>query len=289
MKFKDWVYFILLSFVWGSSFLFIKIGLQEVGPATLVAFRLLFGLLGLTAVSLYFKPKFPTDRNTWLALLLLGVTNTTLPFVLISWGEQHIDSGVAAVLNATVPIFAVLLGHSVLHDEKLTRVRFLGVAIGFSGVVMLMNQSLGVENFTQNLLGQSAVVLASLLYAGSSVFARWRLTAVPPMVQALVTVAVADVLSWILVLFFEPLHEFPQLPNTWFAFLWLGLLGSCIAYLLYFSLIRNIGATKTTMVTYIMPPIGVILGLVFLQEKLDWNLALGLLFIVGSVRLVNKK
>ncbi|MCI0706250.1 MAG: EamA family transporter [Ignavibacteriae bacterium] len=289
MKFKDWLYFVMLSLAWGSSFLFIKIGVQEVGPATLVSFRLLFGLIGLAAVTLYFKPKFPTERNTWLALILLGITNTTLPFVLISWGEQYIDSSVAAVLNATVPIFAVLLSHYLLHDEKITVVRLTGVVIGFAGVVVLMNKSLGVENFTQNLLGQGAVVLASLLYAVSSVFARRRLTGVPPMVQALVTVAVADFFSWILVFSFEPMQQLPQLPLTWFSFAWLGLVGSCTAYLLYFSLIRNIGATKTTMVTYFMPPIGVVLGLVFLGEQLDWYLALSFVLIVGSVWLVNKK
>ena len=289
MKFKEWVYFILLSLVWGSSFLFIKIGVQEVGPVTLVAFRLLFGLLGLTAVWVYYKPEFPKGRSVWFALTLLGITNTTLPFILISWGEQFIDSGVAAVLNATVPIFAVLIAHYVLHDEKITMLRFLGISAGFAGVVILMNKSLGVENFTQNILGQGAVVLASLLYAGSSVFARWKLTSVSPVVQALVTVAVADLLSWILVLFLEPIHELPKLPLTWFAFVWLGLLGSCVAYLLYFWLIRNIGSTRSTMVTYVMPPIGVILGVVFLQEQLDWNLALSLIMIVGSVWLVNKK
>ncbi|HEY4611745.1 MAG TPA: EamA family transporter [Bacteroidota bacterium] len=289
MKFKEWVYFILLSLVWGSSFLWIKVGVQEVGPATLVAFRLLFGALGLMAVWFYYKPEFPKERSTWAALGLLGITNTTLPFVLISWGEQFIDSGVAAVLNATVPIFVVLIAHYVLHDEKITKARLLGVTAGFAGVVILMNKSFGIENFTQNILGQGAVVLASLSYAGSSVFARWKLTSVSPIVQALVTVAVADTATWLLVLTVEPLHEVPKLPATWVAFAWLGLLGSCVAYLLYFYLIRHIGSTRTTMVTYLMPPIGVVLGLVFLQERLDWNLASGLLLIVGSVWLVNKK
>jgi drug/metabolite transporter (DMT)-like permease len=163
------------------------------------------------------------------------------------------------------------------------------VLVGFFGIVILMNKSLGLENFSQHMLGQGAVVLASLLYAGSSVYARLRLTGVSPMVQALVTVAVADAATWVLLLFFEPMTQLPQLPLTWIAFAWLGLIGSCTAYLLYFSLIRSIGATKTTMVTYIMPPVGVVLGLVFLQEQLDWNLALSLLLIVGSVWMVNKK
>lgn len=287
MKLKEWLSFFALSLAWGSSFLFIKIGVQEVGPATLVAYRLLFGAIGLGMVCLLFRPAFPTERRVWLAMALLGFTNTTLPFVLISWGEQHIDSGLAAVLNATVPIFAVVIAHVVLHDENITKWKIAGIVAGFVGVAVLMRRDLGAGQATQNLLGQGAVVLASLAYAGSTVYARKRLIGVPPMVQALVTVTVADILTWMLVMAGEPLR-LPQLPITWLSFLWLGLIGSCVAYLLYFYLIQSIGSTRTTMVTYVLPVVGVTLGVVFLDEALDAGLLLGLSLVIGSLWLVNK-
>jgi hypothetical protein len=106
LKIKDWLAFILLGLAWGSSFLWIKIAVQEVDPFTLVAFRLLFGILGLLAVVAINRPAWPKDRRLWLALALLGLTNTAIPFVLISWGELYIDSAVAALFYASSPVFA---------------------------------------------------------------------------------------------------------------------------------------------------------------------------------------
>src|SRR5215510_14594811 len=120
MKLKHWVLFILLGAIWSSSFMWIKIAIREVGPVTLVAFRVSFGLLFGIVVILLQRVQLPRDLKTWATLLLLGLTNIAIPFFLISWGEQTIDSAVASILDATVPLFAIVLAHFLLKDDKMT-------------------------------------------------------------------------------------------------------------------------------------------------------------------------
>ena len=288
MKTKDWAAFIALSLAWGSSFLWIKIGLQELGPITLVALRLLFGILGLLVVVAYNRPKFPDNRRLWGALAILGIIQTALPFLLITWGQQFIDSAVAAILNSTVPLFTMLLAHWYLQDDRLTLQRVIALLIGFFGVVVLLVRDL--DGGTQSsLLGQAAVLVAAICYAFSAVFARRNAKGVSPIVQAFVPLLVADALMWALVPLFESPLVLPSLPISWLAILWLGLIGSCIAYLLYYYLLHAIGPTRTTMVTYTFPVVGVALGVIFLNETLDVNLLLGAVLVVTSIVIVNRQ
>ncbi len=289
MKAKDWGAFLLLSVVWGSSFLWIKVALDEIGPVTLVAFRLLFGALGLLIVLAMRRPPLPTDRTTWLKLALLGLTNTAIPFVLISWGEQFIDSGVTSILNASVPLFALVMAHFWLADERITWMRAVGLLIGFAGIVVLVSRDLSVESLGQNLPGQIAVLVAAAFYAFSSVFTRRALGSVSPIVQAFVPLVVADLATWAMVPALELPWRGPTLPITWLALAWLGLLGSCVAYLLYFNLIHAIGATRTAMVTYVIPVTGVALGVIFLGEQFDWLLLAATALIVTGIGIVNSR
>ncbi|MFB6286327.1 MAG: DMT family transporter [Candidatus Bipolaricaulia bacterium] len=289
MHAKDWLLFSLLALIWGSSFLWIKIAVQEVGPVTLVAYRLLFGAVGLIAIVAIKRPPMPRERRTWLTLLVLGFTNTAVPFVLISWGETHIDSGVASILNGTVPLFTLLIAHFILHDERMTWMRFAGLMAGFGGVVALMSRDVGPAGFDQSIVGQLAVLGAAICYAGSSVFARRNLGDVAPMFQALMIVLVADTALWLSVPAVESPVIVPRNPLTWLALAWLGLLGSCVAYLIYFGLIQRAGPTRTVMVTYVMPIVGVLLGVTFLNEPLDWRLGLGTALVASGVWAVNRR
>ncbi len=289
MQPKDWMLFGLLALIWGSSFLWIKIAVQEVGPFTLVAYRLLFGAVGLFVIVAVKRPPLPRERPTWLTLLVLGFSNTAVPFVLISWGETHIDSGVASILNGTVPLFTLLIAHFLLHDERMTWTRFAGLLAGFGGVVALMSRDVGPTGFEQDIVGQLAVLGAAVCYAGSSVFARRNLGNVAPMFQALTIVLVADVALWASVPVVESPVVIPTEPLTWLALLWLGLLGSCVAYLIYFGLIQRAGPTRTVMVTYVMPIVGVLLGVTFLNEPLDWKLGLGTVLVASGVWAVNRR
>ncbi len=287
MKTRDWLVFSLLGLVWGSSFLWIKVAVQEVGPATLVGFRLLIGLLGLAVVVAVRRPVLPRDRRTLIVLGLVGITNTALPFILISWGEQFIDSAIASILNGTVPLFTIVIAHLFLHDDRITPARVLGLITGFLGVVVLMSRDLGPDAVGGNVLGQAAVLAAALSYAGSSVIARRNLRQVDSVVQAFLPLISADTVAWITAFASESPLQIPRLPITWLALAWLGLLGSCLAYLLYFHLLHSVGPTRATMVTYVFPVVGVILGVVFLDELADWHLVIGATLVALGIAVVN--
>lgn len=288
MKAKNWLALITLGVLWGSSFLWIKIALDEIGPFLLVAIRLVFGAVALLAMLTFRHPALPRDWRPWGVLALLGLTNTALPFVLITWGEQYIDSGLTAILNGTVPLFSLIIAHFALDDEHITLNRAGGLLVGFVGVIVLVGPTLG-SGLRGRLLGQLAVLAAAFFYAVSSVIAKKGLKDVPPMVQAAATVAVADALAWGAALGVEGPLMLPALPLTWFALAWLGILGSCVAYLLYFYLIQQIGAARSTMVTYIIPVVGVALGVIFLGEQLSWALGLGATLVVSGIWIVNAK
>lgn len=288
MKTKDWLAFAGLSLAWGSSFFWIKIAVAEVGPFLLVALRVLFGILGLVAVALWRRPEWPKDRRAIGALLLLGITNTALPFVLISWAEIHIDSAVAAILNGSVPLFTMLIAHFALTDDRMTRQRVIGLVVGFIGVIVLTLRDLQGD-IRLNLLAQGAMMLAVLFYSGSSVYARRSAQGVSPIVHALIPLFSADAFIWGGALLSESPIALPMQGITWIALLWLGLIGSCIAYLLYFYLVHSIGPTRATMVTYMFPVVGITLGVAFLGERLDLSLILGAALVLGSLLIVNRK
>ncbi len=289
MRFREWGAFTLLGAIWGTSFLWIKIALQDIGPFTLVAFRILFGLLGLLVVMRLRRQSFPRDRRIILAFLILSVFQTALPFTLISWGETRIDSAVASILNATMPLFTIVIAHFWLLDEKLTLSRMAGLVVGFAGVVILMSRDLGPAGLRGNLLGQLAVLGAAISYSVGVTFTRRHLQGQSPVVQSTLTLLFADVILWLVTPFAEHPIRLPALPITWLALLWLGLLGSCTAYLLYFYLINTWGATRASVVTYVFPVIGLILGIVFLNEAVDLRLVIGSLLVVAGIVVVNLK
>jgi drug/metabolite transporter (DMT)-like permease len=287
MKPREWAVFIALGLIWGSSFLWIKVAVQEVDAFTLVSWRLLFGTLGMVVVIALRRPPFPRNGRTWVALAVLGIINTALPFVLISWGEKSIDSAVAAVLNSTVPLFTLVIAHLFLHDEQITARKVVGLLIGFAGVLALMARDLELEGMRAGVLGQAAVLVAALSYASASVFARRTMREISPLVQAFVPMAFADAIVWTAATQVGDPGRLPALPITWVALLWLGLLGSCVAYLLYYGLLHSVGATRAVMVTYIFPVVGVALGVLFLNELADWHLLVGGILVVASIAVVN--
>lgn len=285
MKLKHWLVFILLGGIWSSSFLWIKIAVGEVGPITLVAFRVLFGLLFGLVVILVQRTKLPRTFGEWFPVLLLGIVNVAIPFFLISWGEQAIDSAVAAILDATVPLFTIVIAHVALHDDKITIPKLLGLLVGFAGVIVLMSKDIGAS--TSSLLGEGAVVLASAFYAGSSVYARKTTENVPGILRSVGPLISSTVVMWLATATIERPFRLPQLPITWVALAWLGVLGSGFAFILSYYLIHEIGPTRTTMVTYLFPLGGVILGVSFLGEQLSWQLLAGAGLIIASLAVAN--
>ena len=288
MQPKHWTVFILLGAIWSASFLWIKIALNEVGPLTLVAYRVLFGLLTGVAVALILRIPLPRDWKTWRIFFILGVTNVAIPFFLITWGEQSIDSAVASILNATVPLFTIILAHFILQDDKITVQKISGLLIGFGGVVLLLSKGLspGAHN---SLIGQAAVIVASLSYAASYIYARQHTADVPGQIRGMLPLFSATAIMWVAAPLAESPIVIPHMLITWVALLWLGVLGTGLAMIMQYYLVHEIGPTRATLVTYIFPLGGVLLGVIFLHEQLSWQLASGAVLIISSIAVVNWK
>jgi drug/metabolite transporter (DMT)-like permease len=285
VKAKHWIVFLLLGAIWSSSFMWIKIAVQEVDPITLVAFRAVFGLLFGVVVILIQRVQLPRTLKEWVPLWVVGLTNVAIPFFLISWGEQHIDSAVASILDATVPLFTILLAHFLLHDDKMTLPKVAGLIVGFIGIVILMSKDLGASQ--NSVLGQLAVIVASLFYAISAVYVRKTTVDVPGVVRSAGPLVSASLTMGLGAFVFESPVQLPQLGITWVALLFLGVLGSGLAFVMAYYLIHEIGPTRSTMVTYLFPLGGVILGVFVLHEQLTWQVIVGALLIVASLVVAN--
>ena len=287
MKLKEWLVFTALGIIWGTSFLWIKIAVAETSPIVLVGFRLLFGLLGLSVVMLFRRQAFPRDRKVLLAFAFMGLFNTAVPFLLITWGETRIDSSLASILNGSVPLFTILIAHFWLRDEKITLPRLAGLVLGFVGIVVLVSRDLNPRGLQSDAWGQLAVLAASISYATAITFSRRHLRNQPPVLQSFMVLLIGDALIWAAAPVVQHPLALPATPLAWFAIAWLGLLGSCVAYLLFFWLINAWGPTRASLVTYIFPVVGLVLGIVFLHESSDWRLLAGSALIVGGILVVN--
>jgi drug/metabolite transporter (DMT)-like permease len=286
LSLKDWIKFIVLGLAWGSSFLWIKIAVQEVGPFTLVAYRLTFALLSLALVLIRLRPARPDFRRIAPVFLFLGAFNLALPFILISSAEQYISSGLAAILNSTTPLFTILIAPFFLAEERLTWARGLGLITGFAGVVVLMSDQLE-GGFGLHQWGMLLMLGGTLSYAAGAVYARRHTQGLSVEVQA----SGQAVVAWMILAMAAPLVEapfrVPHLAITWGALAWLGVIGTSVGTLLFYSLLHSVGPTRTTLVTYLFPLVGVLLGVLFLQETAGWRLFVGGGLIVSGVAVVN--
>jgi len=286
--FKEWAAFITLSvFAWGTSFLWIKIGVEELGPFMLVMYRLFFGLVIIWPAILLMRKADFSDLKPIAIMVGVGLINTAIPFTLISFGEQYIDSGLAGILNGTVPLITILIAHLALHDDRFSPQKGVGLVLGFVGLIILLGGNFAGYSITEGLWGQLAIVGASILYATSSVVVRRFLRGQHPLQIAAVSMSSAFVFISIATPIFEGGYAIPQLTETWIAVLWLGMIGTAIAYMLYFYLIQSWGPTRSTMVTYVMPVAAVILGVIFLNESLTTQIIIGGLLIITGVAAVN--
>jgi len=277
--------FILLGLIWGSSFAWIKVAVAELPPATLVAERMTLGALAMLIFLVFSRPPRPT-RGQVGHLAVMGAVNAGLPIFLISWGEQYIDSGTAAVLNSLVPIFSLLVAGLVLRTETWSLLRVIGILTGFAGAAVLASREFAFHPGPAAIGGAVAVAAASLSYAIGASYGKRRIQSTDRYVVAAGTLVFAALYVWILAFAVDGNLALPTQPGTIVALLWLGLLGSFVAYLLYFYLLANMGATVSTMVTYLFPVVGVSIGVVALNEVLDLRLLLGTGLVVLGIGIV---
>ncbi|MEB2289345.1 MAG: EamA family transporter [Anaerolineae bacterium] len=284
---RNWLLFWGLGLIWGSSFLLIKVAVDAFGPLPLVSVRL---GLAATFMAIFLRVTgrhWPTGARERAALLAVGVLNTAVPFTLITWGEQDIDSGLATVLNATVPLFTLVIAHVGLPDERITSQKVLGLVLGFAGVALLASRS--AESSSPNpLAGQAAVLAASACYAISAVIIRRYLRGVDPYTTAGGSLIIGGALIIAITLVAVPLPAAADLGvRDVLAVVTLALVNTVLAYFLFYTLISTWGATRTTLVTYVMPPVGVTLGALFLDEAVDWKIVVGAGMILAGVVVVN--
>ncbi len=257
-------------------------------PFTLVALRLVFASFGFLLFYWIKKPHIP--KHLFLSLFLgLGLLNVVIPFLLISWSEQHISSGLASILNSTQPLFTILLAPLFVSEERITLPRVLGLILGFSGVIVLMsNRSAGQES-GQYLFANFTMLLAALSYAGGAIYAKRKSKGLSTDIQAIGQNLAATLVIIPAALIVESPIQIPTLPLSWIAVVWMGLFSSFVASLLYFSLINSVGPTRTVLVTYLVALVGVLLGIIFLNEQPGWHLYVGGGLVIGGIIIVNSR
>lgn len=285
---KNWLLFGLLGLIWGSSFLLIKIGVRELDALSFVTGRIGLATLGFVILFVVLRKRLPSDLGTLGKIAVVGLMNIALPFGLISWGETRIDSGLAGVLNATVPLFGLVFAHLALADDKITIYKIFGLLSGFIGVVVLATRSAGTGQGNP-LDGQLAVLAAAGCYGFSAVYIRRTLRHVQPMVVAGGSLGFGTLIMLVATLIFvNPLpNPLALSPDVVLAVLVIGVLNTFVAYLIFYYLLDQWGASRTTMVTYLMPPISLALGVLFGSEQPDLRLIVGAVLIVGGVGFAN--
>jgi drug/metabolite transporter (DMT)-like permease len=275
---------LLLTGLWGSSFLFIEVALDDMEPSVLVVLRLLAAALVLVpfmAVREGTRTLFELLRAGWRPLVVLGAINAAVPFTLIAWGQKHIDSGIAAIANASVPIFVVLLAIRFRPSEKVTGARALGILAGLVGVAVLAGAN--PEGSWWAAAGTLAVVVASFLYAAGALFAQTHVEDLDPILLVTGSSLAAAIML-------APL-SIAQAPSSvpgweaWAAVAVLGVGGMALGQFVYYVMVERHGSTKASLVTYLLPGMALILGIVFLDEPLTVAAVAGLALVLLGVAL----
>ncbi|MBA3666854.1 MAG: DMT family transporter [Sphingomonas sp.] len=283
----EWGILLALALIWGAAFFFIKVAVTHVDPLTYVWLRLTIAAAALWLLLRYRGDRLNLPREVWGAILVLALLNNMIPFVLFGWGQRHIASGLASILNATTPIWGVIVAHLATRDERITPAKVLGVVIGFAGVATMIGP--GLLSNGGGLVPQLACLAAAFCYAVAGVWARRfkRLGVTPIKVAAGQLLAGAAVMSPIALIVDQPwLRPFPPI-EAWGAIAALALVCTAFAYILYFKLIESAGATNALLVTLLVPPTAILLGGLLLGERLTGAQFMGLGFIALGLAVID--
>jgi drug/metabolite transporter (DMT)-like permease len=277
---SQWAMLVVLSALWGGSFFFNGVALRELPPLTLVALRVSLAAPLLLAIARALGIKMPMDRRALLAFVAMGCLNNVVPFCLIVWGQTHIASGLASILNATTPLFALVIAHALTADEKMTSSSAAGVAVGFLGVVTMIGAD-AIGELGTNLAAELACLGAALTYGCASVYGRrFHRMGISPLATA-----TGQIMASAMIL--VPLALLVDRPWTlanpglwaWGAVIGLAALSTALAYVLYFRILAAAGATNILLVTFLIPVSAILLGALVLGERLDPRHFLGMALI----------
>jgi len=281
-----------LGIMWGTSYAFIKLGVATLPTFTLIATRLAIGLTLLVTVVVITRTSLPRDPRTYFHLFVMSVINIVIPFTLITSAERSVDSAIAAILNGAVPLIVIVLAALVFHDEPITLNRLVGVVVGYVGVIVLVAPGLTSSTAAGSAVsGEIALLGSTLAYAIGAVYSRRTLRnrGLRPVVPAVFQVGFALIVIGVLAFAFEKPLEVSWNGDAILAVVWLGLLGSGLAYLVNFRLLSRIGATGTSQLAYLLPVVGLISGAVMFGEKIDAIVIAGTALVLGGVALVNSR
>jgi len=281
----DWTLLAVLSVLWGGSFFFVEVAIEQWPPATVVT-----GRVGLAAIALWVWVAasglpVPRDFRVWGAFAAMGALNNVLPFGLIAWGQTAIDSGLASILNATTPLFTVVIAHVVTADERMTANRLAGVVIGIVGVAVLVGPA-ALTGIGGHALGQVAILAAALSYACAGVYGR-RLSAMPPAVAAAGMLTASTVMSVPFALVLDRPWTLAIDGITVGAVVGLALASTAVAYLIYFRLLARAGATNLLLVTFLIPVTALVLGILVLGERPGVSAFAGMALIFAGLAAVD--
>lgn len=277
----NWGLLVLLSLLWGGSFLCVGIAVQELPVLTIIALRVSLAALVLWGIALFSGHQLPRGRKTWQAFLALGLLNNVIPFGLIVFGQQTIGAGLAAILNATTPLWTVLIAALFLADERFSKQKLFGVLLGLVGVIVMVGPD-SLAGISRNLGAQLAVLGATLSYAFASVFGRrFAAAKISPLHTALGQVTASSFILVPLALMIDtPWASALPSQATIFAILGLAVLSTAGGYLLFFNILERAGATNVSLVTLLIPPSAIAMGMLFLEETLQGIHFIGLALII---------
>lgn len=267
---RDWAMLLLLSFLWGGSFFFISVAVSELPPFTLVTMRVGLAAVTLWLVLLVSGYPIPKSPEVWRAFVMMGLLGNALPFSLIAWGQTHIGAGLASIINATTPIFTILIAGAFLSDEHITPRKMLGVTAGLAGVIALIGPSALLELGT-NTMAQLAVIGAAVSYSCATVFGRrFKAMGISPLDTAVGQVTASTIILLPVVWFIDkPLQLANPSLQVWLAILALAIFSTAFAYILFFRILSSSGATNVVLVTFLAPVTASLLGWLMLDEQLQ--------------------
>jgi drug/metabolite transporter (DMT)-like permease len=274
---REWAMLLTLSVLRGGSFFFVAVAVAELPPFTIVVLRVVLSALTLYAVARATGTPLPTDRRIWLAFTVMGLLNNVVPFSLFVWGQTHIASGLASIINATTPLFTVLVAHLWTRDEKVTGGRLIGVLVGFAGVVVIFGGE-ALRFLGTDMLAQLACLCAAACYAFAGVYGRrFNEMGIPPIATATGQVTAASAVLFPIMLAVDRPWVLPIPSGTTVAsLLALALLSTALAYILYFRILATAGATNLLLVTFLIPVTAIVLGITILGEGLETKSLIGM-------------
>lgn len=286
---SDWLLLVILGLMWGTSYAFIKLGVENgLQTFTLIATRLLIGFVLLATVVAVAREPLPRDPRVYLNLLIMAVINIVIPFTLITTAEQSVDSAIAAIINGAVPLVVILLAALTFHDEPITVNRLAGLLVGYAGVIVIVYPGLAASTGSE-ISGELALVGSTISYGIGAVFARAKMRGLRPMIPAVFQVGFALVIISALAFINERPLDVTWNANAIIAVIWLGILGSGLAYLANFRLLARIGATRTSILAYFLPIVGIVSGAMMFGETIDQYVLIGTAMVIGGVALVNSR